>query len=309
VVARCICAALGLAAALVLASCGGRPGLRLQQVFSSRSDGVSVRFPDGWILTTKNHNYVPDPALCFDISKAAAQSNIDLRVVEYLPPYFNRKYLSTYQRRPTHFNLDGFRKGDEDWSPGEIESFRDHGRVFLVGLVRPSHFARLARREVAGILDSLTVSPQRHCRPTAGVGSNGVPAPTARRQRGAAVSSVAGFQTSRSFVLGPGRAVRTFALHERRGVILLNRITAPRGALVAVDERIPHLAGAGVSTQVSRTAPSASCRQTTDGLVACTQGEEWCAMPQATRRVRLVKRTGPVGPVRVDFVVAATPSN
>ncbi len=31
-------------------------------------------------------------------------------------------------------------------------------------------------------------------------------------------------------------------------------------------------------------------------------------MPQATWRVRLVKRTGPAGLVRVDFDVAAPPS-
>jgi hypothetical protein len=297
----------------MLASRGDSSGLRLTHSFSSSSEGISVRYPGGgWNLTTVNHNYVPDPALCFDISKVTAQTIVDLKVVEYLPPYFDAKYLSTYKRRPNQFDLDTFRKGDEDWSTGRIESFRDHGRVFFVGLVLPRDVARPTRRELVGILDSLTFSPHGRCRPTSGVGSDGVPGasrvPAAHKRQSAAVSRVAGFQTTRSFELGRGRAVRTFALRERSGVILLNRMTAPRGASVVVDERIPHVAGARVTTPPSRTAPSPSCHKTNNGSVACTQGEEWCPMPQATWRVRLVKRTGPAGLVRVDFVVAAPPS-
>ena len=118
-----------------------------------------------------------------------------------------------------------------------------------------------------------------------------------------------GFQTSRSFELGAGRSVRTFTLRERSGVILLNRVIAPRGALAVVDETIPHVAGVGVTTQGGRTAPLPSCRDVKDGSIACTQGEEWCPMPQATWHVRLAKLAGPAGLVRVDFVVGAPPTN
>ncbi len=196
----------------MLASCGDSSGRRLTHSFSSTPEGVSVRYPDGWSLTTVNHDYVPDPALCFDVSNVTAQTIVDLKVVEYLPPYFDPKYLSTYKQRPNHFDLDAFRKGDEDWSTGRIQSFRDQGRVFFAGLVLTPHVTRSIRREVTGILDSLTISPQGRCRPTSGVGSHGVPAPTrspvAQTRRSRHISSVAGFQTTRSFELGRGRAVR-----------------------------------------------------------------------------------------------------
>jgi hypothetical protein len=40
----------------------------------------------------------------------------------------------------------------------------------------------------------------------------------------------------------------------------------------------------------------------------CTQSEEWCPMPQAVWHFRLVKLSGPAGPVRFDYVVAAPPA-
>jgi len=112
------------------------------------------------------------------------------------------------------------------------------------------------------------------------------------------------FQTMRTFALDAGRATRTFTLHERGGVILVNRLTVPHGVRAFVDARIPGLAGARVSSWASRNAPSLVCR----GLGAfdvCTQSEEWCPMPQAVWHFRLVKLSGPAGPVRFDYVVAA----
>jgi hypothetical protein len=170
------CAALGLVAALALTSsaCGGGSGGALPQSFSSTSEGVGVRYPEGWTLTTANHGYVSDPALCFDVSKVTAREVIDLRVVEYLPPYLDPKDLSFYRERPSNFDLSAFRKGDNDWSPGKDFSFREHRRVFFVGLALPASADTHARREVARILDSLQVAVEGRCRPTSGVGSRGV---------------------------------------------------------------------------------------------------------------------------------------
>ena len=36
--------------------------------------------------------------------------------------------------------------------------------------------------------------------------------------------------------------------------------------------------------------------------------EQWCPMPQATWHFRLVKLSGPAGPIRFDYVVAAPPA-
>ena len=111
------------------------------------------------------------------------------------------------------------------------------------------------------------------------------------------------FQTTRTFRLGAGRATRTFTFGERSGVILRNQLTVRPGVRAFVDARIPHLAGAKVWSWAARNRPSAGCRR--DGAFdVCTQGEEWCPMPQATWHFRLVKLGGPAGPVRFDFVVA-----
>jgi hypothetical protein len=129
----------------------------------------------------------------------------------------------------------------------------------------------------------------------------------ARDQSGAAVGRTSAFRTSRTFLLGPGRDVRTFAFRERAGVILLNRLIVPRGTRVIVEARIPGLAGAGVQSWPRRDDPTLAC--TRDGSrELCTQGEEWCPMPRAVWRFRLVKLAGPAAAVRFDYVVAAPPS-
>lgn len=108
------------------------------------------------------------------------------------------------------------------------------------------------------------------------------------------------FQVTRTFRLGPGRVERTFTFRERSGVILLNRLTVPAAVRAFVEARIPHVAGARVST------PSPACRQRSTTQV-CTQGEEWCPMPQATWHFHLVKLGGPAGAIRFDYVVAPPP--
>jgi len=47
--------------------------------FTSRDEGVAVRYPDNWRLTTRNDNYVPDPALCFDLTPRG-DAKVDLRL-------------------------------------------------------------------------------------------------------------------------------------------------------------------------------------------------------------------------------------
>lgn len=114
------------------------------------------------------------------------------------------------------------------------------------------------------------------------------------------------FQTTRTFRLSAGRTARTFTFRERSGVILINQLTVARGVRAFVDAQIPSVAGAEVWSWPARNRPSASCRL--DGsFVVCTQSEEWCPMPQAIWHLRLVKLSGPAGPVRFHFVVAAPP--
>jgi hypothetical protein len=168
-------AALVPVVALTLMACGRSSEATLKRSFASASDGIAVRYPAAWTLTTANHGYVPNPAFCFDISKVTAKEIVDLRVVEYLPPYLNPKDLSHYRARPSHFDLSAFHTGDNDWSPGTDLSFRAHGRVFFAGLALPASADANTHRQVVQILDSLRISTQGRCRPTSGVGSNGVP--------------------------------------------------------------------------------------------------------------------------------------
>lgn len=116
----------------------------------------------------------------------------------------------------------------------------------------------------------------------------------------------AAFQTTRTFRLGAGRASRVFRFHERSGVILVNRLTVAHGVRAIVEARIPHLAGARVASWPSRNDPSLSCRHR-GAFDVCTQGEEWCPMPEATWDFHLVKLSGPAGSIRFDYVVAAPP--
>ena len=90
-------------------------------------------------------------------------------------------------------------------------------------------------------------------------------------------------------------------------MILINRLTVRHGVRAFVDAQIPRLAGARVSTSPSRNDPSLSCRR--HGTVdVCTQGEEWCPMPEAVWRFHLVKLSGPAGPIRFDYVVTPPPA-
>jgi hypothetical protein len=115
------------------------------------------------------------------------------------------------------------------------------------------------------------------------------------------------FQTTRMFELGAGRAIRTFTLHERGGVILVNRLTVSHAVRAFVDARIPGLAGARVSSWMNRNDPSLVCRRRS-AFDVCTQSEEWCPMPQAVWHFRLIKISGPSGQVRFDYVVGAPPA-
>jgi hypothetical protein len=172
----------GICAGFMLAGCGGSRSTSLNRSFSSSTEEIAVNYPSGWRLATHNDNYVPDPALCFDL-QPNADGKVDLRVVEYLPPYFNPRYLSTYQPRPKQFQLTAFRKGDEDWSPGKILSFRAQGRVFFVGVVLPATARQPLRHTLERILDSVRIAAHGRCRPTSGVGSHGVPDPTRKHQK------------------------------------------------------------------------------------------------------------------------------
>jgi hypothetical protein len=101
--------------------------------------------------------------------------------------------------------------------------------------------------------------------------------------------------------LGPGRAEASFRPHRPAGVILLFRATVPHGAKVRVDGRLPSVAGVSLATT---TQPSPVFRCGRHGATdVCVQQEEWCPMPEATWRFRVIKTSGPAGPIRVDFVV------
>ena len=101
-------------------------------------------------------------------------------------------------------------------------------------------------------------------------------------------------------------------MHERGGVILLAQLSAPRGVRAYVDATIPGVAGVGISgvtiaTMSGERGASPSCRLH-GGVNTCTQPVEWCPMPEATWRLRVVKLSGPAGPLRVSFVVGPRPT-
>lgn len=112
--------------------------------------------------------------------------------------------------------------------------------------------------------------------------------------------------STRTFELGPGRVALRFTLRERSGVILLSRLTVPHGVRARVEATIPGVGGTGFSTRRPGD-PALVCRRRGD-YDACTQAQEWCPLPGAVWRLRLVKESGPAGRVRVDFVVGPPPA-
>jgi hypothetical protein len=137
------------------------------------SDGVTVRYPAGWRITTRNSTFVPNPALCFELrpDSAAANAKVDVKVVEYFPPYLKPSDRSFYRPRPTHFRLRMLHASDNDWTTGRTLSFQDKGRVFLVGVVLAARGNISLRRPIEAILDSQRVEAHHRCRPSSGVGS------------------------------------------------------------------------------------------------------------------------------------------
>ena len=107
---------------------------------------------------------------------------------------------------------------------------------------------------------------------------------------------------ARRMHLGPGSRRVRFLMSEPAGVILLLRLTVPRGSRVNVTGRIPHLAGAAISTD-----GMAKCRRR-GAVDVCAQAEEWCPMPAAAWRFVLRKLAGPPGWIRIDFVIGSPPS-
>ena len=93
-----------------------------------------------------------------------------------------------------------------------------------------------------------------------------------------------------------------FLASEPLGVVLLLRLTVPHGMHVTATGRIPRLAGVQVSSSRRWT-----CRRR-GSLDVCTQPEEWCPIPAATWRFVLVKKAGPPGEIRLDFVIGSSPS-
>jgi hypothetical protein len=106
--------------------------------------------------------------------------------------------------------------------------------------------------------------------------------------------------------LRSGRRATTFSLREPAGVVLLARISAPRGVRASVNATIPGVAGVPIGTTPDRYGRNPTCK-VRGGLNVCTEAVEWCPMPKATWRFHVTKSAGPAGDVRVDFVVGPKP--
>ena len=105
-----------------------------------------------------------------------------------------------------------------------------------------------------------------------------------------------------------GRGETTFSLREPAGVVLLARVSAPRGVRAFVNATIPGVAGVPMGTTPDGFGQNPTCA-VRGRLNVCTEAVEWCPMPQATWRFHVAKVAGPAGDVRVDFIVGPKPSS
>jgi hypothetical protein len=108
--------------------------------------------------------------------------------------------------------------------------------------------------------------------------------------------------TTHRLELEAGAERHRFTLRRPAGVVLLFRLTLPRGTRAYLTGRIGNVAGVGISTD-----HNASCRERGRFLV-CEQGVEWCPLPRGTWGFRLHKVSGPAGQARLEFVVGTPPS-
>jgi hypothetical protein len=108
--------------------------------------------------------------------------------------------------------------------------------------------------------------------------------------------------------LRSGHSAAAFSLREPAGVVLLARISAPRGVRAFVNAAIPGVAGVRFGTGHSPGPLSLSCA-VHGARTVCTEAVEWCPMPKAAWRFHVTKSAGPAGDVRVDFVVGPKPHN
>jgi hypothetical protein len=181
----------------------------------------------------------------------------------------------------------------------------------------PAFIVRVSGAAGIAILALALATPLAACSARSALGNLGAP----RLSRDRAVLAVpaaaasqhqprqlrARFQTKRTFRLGAGRATRTFTFREQDGVILRNQLTVRHGVRVVVDARSADTSVLKIWSWARRNEPSLSCRRH-GGFDICTQSEQWCPMPQASWHFRLVKLSGPAGPVRFDYVVATPPA-
>src|SRR5262249_14297734 len=94
----------------------------LTQAFRSSAEGLGVHCPSSWELATGVKTVVTNPALCLAVAPGG-NSQVEVKVVEYLPPLLKRSNLAFYQPRPRRFQLAKLRWGDTDWTTGKLLSF------------------------------------------------------------------------------------------------------------------------------------------------------------------------------------------
>jgi hypothetical protein len=116
---------------------------------------------------------------------------------------------------------------------------------------------------------------------------------------GAATAEARPSGTTHRLELAAGVDRHRFTLKRPAGVVLLFRLTLPRGTRAYLTGRIGSVAGVGISTD-----HHTSCRKQGRFLV-CEQEVEWCPLPRGTWGFRLHKVSGPAGQARLEFVVGA----
>jgi hypothetical protein len=158
--------------------------------------------------------------------------------------------------------------------------------------------------------DGATIAGVRTaCRVGLAVAAASVVGLTASASSGERVHATPDRATTRILHLGLGRAQGTAWLREPSGVVLLARISAPRGVRASVELTNADYAGPGVADITVASTPtrwSTSCRLH-GGVNVCTEAVEWCPMIAATWRLHVTKQSGPAAPIRVDFVVGPKP--
>jgi hypothetical protein len=207
-------------------------------------------------------------------------------------------FVGLYPRRWRHRYADElYDLCEELINGGDATRFRIATAIIVSAAGQRAHALRARRRAIAACSMATIIALS-----TAMLATNGLGLVPSTVGAGHATAVPSGSQPADVFRLGTGYAQASSTVREPAGTVVQARILAPRGVHAYAAATLTGQAQVEISTVPNAADPTLSC-QARGPLNECTEAFQWCPMPGATWQLRVVKRSGPAGVVRLDLYV------